>query len=142
MENTVWFHQKDQLVNDSWFSVDEMWLLGFEVQTLSDLSNGYVPGGMAHITFCEIWNWVYIWSNMFVCRRESSWNPNFWTQDPDWPQHDCPASCVVAQQYSSATFVSLHFHSHKQKFSLHFKMVLFQIKFLFYFLKLHKSETA
>jgi len=31
-------------------------------------------------------------------------------------QHDRPAACVVAQQYSSSTFVSLSFHSCKEKF--------------------------
>jgi len=31
------------------------------------------------------------------------------------PLHDRPAACVVAQQYSSATFVSLPFLSRKKK---------------------------
>jgi hypothetical protein len=31
------------------------------------------------------------------------------------PLHDRPAACVVAQQYSSATFVSLPFHSRTKK---------------------------
>jgi hypothetical protein len=35
----------------------------------------------------------------------------------DWPQHDCPAACVIAQQYSSAIFASLRFLSLKEKFS-------------------------
>ena len=30
--------------------------------------------------------------------------------------------CVIAQQYSSATFVSLHVHSHKKKFDARFKI--------------------
>jgi hypothetical protein len=24
-------------------------------------------------------------------------------QEPDWPHHDCPIACVIAQQYSSVT---------------------------------------
>jgi hypothetical protein len=28
-------------------------------------------------------------------------------------QHDRPAACVIAQQYSSATYVLLRFHSRK-----------------------------
>jgi hypothetical protein len=35
---------------------------------------------------------------------------------PDRAQHDRPAVYVIAQQYSSATFVSLRFHSRLQKF--------------------------
>jgi hypothetical protein len=36
--------------------------------------------------------------------------------ESDQPRHDCPAACVVAQQYSSATFISLRCHSRKKKF--------------------------
>jgi hypothetical protein len=32
------------------------------------------------------------------------------------PPHDSPAVIVITQQYSSATFVSFHFHSRKEKF--------------------------
>jgi hypothetical protein len=38
------------------------------------------------------------------------------TPEADRPQHDRPAACVIAQQYSSATFVSLRFISRKEKF--------------------------
>ena len=30
-------------------------------------------------------------------------------------QHDSPAASVIVQQYSSPTFVSLHYHYHKEK---------------------------
>jgi len=30
-------------------------------------------------------------------------------------QQECPAACVIAQQYSSANFDSLRFHSLKEK---------------------------
>jgi hypothetical protein len=36
------------------------------------------------------------------------------TQKPDRLQHDRPAASVIAQQYSSATFVSLRFHYPKE----------------------------
>jgi hypothetical protein len=36
--------------------------------------------------------------------------------EPDRPQLDRPAACVIAQQYSFATFVSLRFYSVKEKF--------------------------
>jgi hypothetical protein len=37
------------------------------------------------------------------------------TLEPDRPQHDRRAACVIAQQYSSPIFVSLRFHSRKKK---------------------------
>jgi hypothetical protein len=36
--------------------------------------------------------------------------------ESDRPQHDCPAASVIAQHYSSATFVSLRCLYHKEKF--------------------------
>jgi len=36
--------------------------------------------------------------------------------ESDRQQHDCPAVIVIVQQYSSATFVSLRYHYHKEKF--------------------------
>jgi hypothetical protein len=35
-----------------------------------------------------------------------------------------PVACVIAQQYSSTSFVSLRFHYHKEKFGALLKMVL------------------
>jgi hypothetical protein len=37
---------------------------------------------------------------------ESCWNPNSNTLETDRPQQERPAACVIAQQYSSPTFVS------------------------------------
>jgi hypothetical protein len=45
-----------------------------------------------------------------------------------------PAACVIAQQYSSAIFVSRRFLSRKEKFGTRFKNLIF--------LKLRKSEIA
>jgi hypothetical protein len=33
---------------------------------------------------------------------------------------DCPAACVISQQYSSYTFVSLRFHFRKEKYLVRF----------------------
>jgi hypothetical protein len=44
--------------------------------------------------------------------------------EPDQPQHDGPAACVIAQHYSSATLVSLRFHSRKQKYGAPFKNII------------------
>jgi len=52
-------------------------------------------------------------------RRESGGNPNSSTLEPELPQYYLPPACVIAQHYSSATFVSLRFHSHEEKFGAH-----------------------
>jgi hypothetical protein len=41
--------------------------------------------------------------------------------EPDRPQHDRLVSCVIAQQYSSATLVFLRSHPRKQKFLFAFQ---------------------
>jgi len=40
-------------------------------------------------------------------------------------QHNGPAACVITQQYSSTTFVSLRSHSHEDKVLAGFKNVIF-----------------
>jgi len=37
-------------------------------------------------------------------------DPHCYTLESDWPELDRSATCVIAQQYSSATFVSSRFH--------------------------------
>ena len=46
---------------------------------------------------------------------ESSWNPNSNTLEPDRLQHDIPAACVIAKEYSATTLVSIRYHSRKEK---------------------------
>ena len=42
----------------------------------------------------------FLWSTIYVYTRKSSWwNPKSNTLEPDRPQHDRPAACVIAQQY-------------------------------------------
>jgi hypothetical protein len=55
-------------------------------------------------------------------------------------QHDSHVACVMAQQCSSATLVSLHFHSRNVKFSARFKSAV--IVLFFYILELRKSKTV
>jgi len=50
---------------------------------------------------------------------------------PDLPQLVHPATSVTAQQYSSTTFVSLHFHSRQEKFGTLLKDVILPICFYF-----------
>jgi len=67
------------------------------------------------------------------------------TMDPNWLQQDYPTACIISQQCSSTTFVSLHFHTHKAKTSMHFKNVLYIYIYFFYLslsLKLCESEIS
>ena len=57
-------------------------------------------------------------------------NPNYNTLEPDRPQHGHTAVYVIVQQYSSVNFVSLRFHSRKEKFGASFKNVIISILFL------------
>jgi hypothetical protein len=90
--------------------------------------------GPTHAEFCAGQNWVYMWSTMYMYTRESSWNPNLNTLEPDRSQHDCFSTCVITQQYSSTTFFSSHFYSHKGKFGTCLKNV--SILVFFYFFKI------
>jgi hypothetical protein len=49
----------------------------------------------------------------------------------DRRQYDRTAACVIAQQYFSATFVSLRFHSRKEKFTANLKNVVLLVFPLF-----------
>ena len=42
------------------------------------------------------------------------------TSGSDGPQQDRPAACVIIQQYSSAIYVRLRFHSSRQKLGARF----------------------
>ena len=84
-------------------------------------------------------NWVYTWKTERARRGEHSWKLNPNTQEPDLPQHDSLTVCVIAQEYSSATFVSFCFFFRREIFGAHFKMLLFQ---LFPFSKLRMSEIT
>jgi hypothetical protein len=74
---------------------------------------------------------VTSWPRMYVATREASRNTNSNTMEPDRPQHDRPAASVVAQQYSSFSFISLRFHCCKQKFGTIKKLLLYQLFFKF-----------
>ena len=41
--------------------------------------------------------------------------------EPDRPQHDIPSTCVIAQQHSSATFISRRLYSRKEKIQVAFQ---------------------
>jgi hypothetical protein len=50
----------------------------------------------------------------------------------NWPQYGYPAACAITQQYSSGTFISFHFDSHKKEYGAHLKNFI-----LFLHKKLH-----
>ena len=60
------------------------------------------------------------------------------TLKSDRLQYDRHAACVISQQYSSATFVLLRFHSREEKFDALSKFYLFT----FTLLKFRESEIA
>jgi hypothetical protein len=68
-------------------------------------------------------NCVYIYTYTYTAINSVKiQTPTHWYQDQ--PQHDCPAACVIAQHYSSATFISLRRHSRKENFVTRFKNVI------------------
>ena len=75
------------------------------------------------------------WRDFMICTihhththtGQSSWNPNSSALEPYQLQHGRTSACVIAQQYSSATFVSLRFHFRKENFGAHFKNVTFYV---------------
>jgi hypothetical protein len=83
-----------------------------------DLRERFVQSGSS-------WNWVYVWSTVYTGtdRRQSSWKQDSNKPEPDRPQHNHSADCVVAQQYFSTTFVSLSFDSLKGNFGVRFENV-------------------
>jgi hypothetical protein len=56
------------------------------------------------------------------------------TLENDRPQHDRTAACVIAQEYSSVTFVSLLFYSGEEKFGVPVKLKCYYVTY-FRFLK-------
>ena len=80
-------------------------------QTLRHLRSSYLLEGPIQAEFCLSRNCACIWIIVYAYRRQQKYpslNPHS-TLDSDRPQHGHPASCVIAQQYSSASFVSLPF---------------------------------
>jgi hypothetical protein len=75
--------------------------------------------------------------NCVMYTRESSWNPHSRTREHDHPQHDHPAACVIAQQYSSTAFVSLLFDS-RRKNSARFSKKLY----IYIFFKFRTTENS
>ena len=91
-------------------------------QTLSDFHYSCVPDDPAQVRIE-----YYIWLNTYVYIRQHSCNPFSNTPEPDRPQKDSPAACVIGQQNSSATFVSLCFHCRTEIFGARSQKCLFSL---------------
>ena len=72
---------------------------------------------------------------MYIRTKKSDWNPNSNTLEPDRPRHDRSAAHVIAQQCSSANFVSLRFLFARITTARLSKVLLSQSR-LFYFSKI------
>jgi len=68
---------------------------------------GYVSERPAQVEFCASWNWLHL--DMYI--QDSPVDiQTLNTLENDRPQRDRPLACVIAQQYSSVTSVSLRSH--------------------------------
>lgn len=103
------------------------------LQTLLHLRNSYFPEGPARSRILrKSESSIPVITYVCVQTRQSSWNSKSSTPELDRPQRDShppPPHCVIAQQYFSATFASLRFHSRKETYCARFKMSLFQYTF-------------
>jgi len=100
--------------------------------THPDSGTGYIPGGPFQVGICACHNWVYILSPVHIYRhththkRESPVEIQTPThRNLIGRKHYRPTACVVAQQYSSITFISLRFQNRKEKIGACFKNVIF-----------------
>jgi hypothetical protein len=98
-------------------------------QTLLDLHSSYVPEGPAQV---EFYVKLGLSAGMFryvfrLHTRESNLNPDLNTSEPDRP-----VACVIAQQCSSRTVLSMRFHSLKEHLSACFKNVIISTLFLLF----------
>jgi hypothetical protein len=73
---------------------------------------------------------MYIWSPIYLYTRQYISNSHYNTLEPDRLQHDRPTpACVITQQYSPTTYVSLHLHNRKEDFGARFKNVIIHFTF-------------
>jgi hypothetical protein len=78
-----------------------------EVSTLTDVPASPVQVRIQY-KYAEIYRPIYT--------KRMQLNPNSNIIEPDGPPNNRPASCVIAQQYSSSTFLSLRFQTLIAKF--------------------------
>jgi len=75
------------------------------IQALLDLRNSHFPEDSIQAEICASWNRVYCVCTQLAVQLNSISS----TLENDRQQYDCPAVCIIAQKYSSVTFVSCAF---------------------------------
>jgi len=77
---------------------------------------------------------MYVQGSPAEIRTPAHWPKEISTgtneQEPDQPQYDRPTDCFIAEQYSSATLVSLRFHVHMTKFGVGFQKLFHFLTYL------------
>jgi hypothetical protein len=74
--------------------------------------------------FVQVETQEYLWPIIHTHTHAGTQKSTVKIQTPaDWPQHDRPVTCVIAQQYSSDTCLLLFFHSRKEKFVTRLKNI-------------------
>lgn len=91
-----------------------------------DVCSEYILEDPVQVRFYASQNLLYIQSTICVYKRQSSWHWNYGVLEPDRLQHGHPVTCVITQQNSSATFVSLYFVPIKRNPACILKVLLFQ----------------
>jgi hypothetical protein len=85
------------------------------VKTLPNLRSSYVPESPAQVKFGACRNWVRAHTVKCICIHKAvQLKTKFQHTEPDRPQHDRPAACVIAQQYSFVTSVLLRCRSQRK----------------------------
>jgi hypothetical protein len=100
------------------------------IQTLNDWSSSYVPEGPQGESEWRIY--VIKCAPVYTYTRHFSLNPNSSTLEYDRPQHDCPAACVIAQEYSSSACSLIELFLSQKKSARVFKRLLFKFLNFFY----------
>jgi hypothetical protein len=80
----------------------------------SPWNSSYVAEGHVRFEFCPIRYLVYMSSAMYVIYKLAQLNPKLQYPGTWSVALQPPTACVIAQQYSSATFVSLLFYYRKE----------------------------
>lgn len=93
-----------------------------EIQTIPDLFNSYIPDGLALSPNRVVRSSIYAQTgNQAEIQTPTHWNVIGWQ----------PAACVIAQQYSFATFLPLSFHSRTENFKLRLRTLIVPVFIVF-----------
>jgi len=83
--------------------------------THSAIISNEVADGRVQVEFCASRNWLHMGSNTCVYKLESNWNSHKRSLIGSSMTFLKPHACGIAQQYSSATFMSILFSFPQKK---------------------------